>query len=152
VGRIAPEARRRGWFERDEFLKICRWKSPRPSKHYQKNTEADVRERTSQSFSTSSEKDRVDYLMRLHGVRLPIASVLLHFGHKEPYPILDVYALKALGCDQSYPTGRAGRHEFWMTYVDCCRQLADKYRVEMRILDRALWTLGKELSQKTNQK
>ena len=35
--------------------------------------------------------------MALSGVRWPTASVLLHFGHRDRYPILDYRALEALG-------------------------------------------------------
>lgn len=138
---IAPLAKRRGWFERDEFLKICRWKSKRPSKHYERNTDEEVKRATSAAFSVFEPETCVMALMELHGVGLPVASVLLHFGHRDNYPILDERACKALGCSKKESMA------FWRAYVNYSRDLAKQYTVSMRILDRALWTHGKELSQ-----
>jgi len=150
VERIAPEARRRGSFERDEFLKICMWKSPRPAKHYRKNTAEEVKRATSAAFSASDPETCVRALLDLHGVGLPVASVLLHFGHRDDYSILDVFALKAL--ERAVPTTKTASMGFWRAYVEHSRGLAMQYGVDMRTLDRALWTRGKELARSTHQK
>ena len=89
-------------------------------------------------------------LLDLHGVGLPVASVLLHFGHRDDYPILDVFALKAL--ERAVPTTKTASMGFWRAYVEHSRGLAMQYGVDMRTLDRALWTRGKELARSTHQK
>ncbi|MCB0241463.1 MAG: hypothetical protein KDH08_23170 [Anaerolineae bacterium] len=64
-----------------------------------------------------------------------MATVILHWCHREPYPILDYRALWALGYEQP-PTYT---FNFWQAYTIFCRDLAAKTRVSIRELDRALW-------------
>jgi hypothetical protein len=66
--------------------------------------------------------------------------VLLHFAHRDPYPILDYRALEALGI-----TGQVNYTlEFWGGYVAACRNLSDATALDMRTVDRALWQWSKE--------
>ena len=78
--------------------------------------------------------------MLLDGVNWPTASVLLHFGARDPYPILDFRALWSLQVSVPKQYG----FEFWWAYSECCRVLAKKHKVSMRTLDRALWQYSKE--------
>jgi hypothetical protein len=76
--------------------------------------------------------------MLLEGVAYPTASVILHFLHRDPYPILDVRALWSVSADAP-ASERAYGFEFWSAYVDYTRELASQRGVSMRTLDRALW-------------
>lgn len=92
-------------------------------------------------LSAGHERVRIAALNGLSGVALPTASVMLHFAHGDPYPILDARALQSLGV----PTPPSSyTHDFWMAYVNCCRALADAHGMTMRALDRALWQHSKE--------
>jgi hypothetical protein len=86
---------------------------------------------------------RIEVLTLLAGVSWPTASVILHFFHREQYPILDVRALWSLQCD---PPGEYDI-PFWESYTSSCRSLAQKAGVSMRTLDRALWQYSKENQQ-----
>ena len=70
-----------------------------------------------------------------------MASVLLHFFHPDPYPIIDYRALWSLTLDQ-----KSGYYAFedWWIYVDACRSLSNEAGVNMRTFDRALWQFSKE--------
>ncbi|HKX45875.1 MAG TPA: hypothetical protein VJP77_04185 [Planctomycetota bacterium] len=81
---VAPAVREQGYFTREQFLMICRWKSPRTRKHVEANEDADVRELTRLALSTTSERGRIQIPTLLRGVDWPTASVLLHFGHGDP--------------------------------------------------------------------
>lgn len=65
-----------------------------------------------------------------------MASTMLHLGHRDRHPILDVRALESLGFVQKNPYYD---FDLWWEYVVECRRLADKHGVDMRTLDRALW-------------
>jgi len=78
-------------------------------------------------------------LLSLNGIEYLTASVILHFFHPEPYPILDYRALEALGI----PKPAAYTFDFWNQYVAITRQLAAGYSVDMRTLDKALWQWSK---------
>ncbi len=134
-------AREQGYYTRDGFLGVSRWKSPRPKPHREKNDEETVREVTRFALSTPVERLRIEVFTLLHGVSWPSASVFLHLGHRDPYPILDFRALWSLGID--HPPEEY-TFEFWWPYVEACRGLADQAGVDMRTLDRALWQYSKE--------
>jgi hypothetical protein len=138
---VSPAVRERGWYTRDEFLAVCAWKTPRSKPRVAENEEDFVVEATGVALGSRSERLRIGTLLLLRGVSWPTASVLLHFGHGDRYPILDVRALEALGTKE--PGGGYG-FEFWWNYVTVCRRLADAARVDMRTVDRALWQWSKE--------
>lgn len=139
---VTPQVRARGYFTRTEFLRLARWKSPRPTPRYEENTDEEVESLTALAFSTKSERLRIEALTLLRGVQYPVASVMLHFAHADPYPILDYRALEALGVSPA----PMYTPKFWLAYTECCRELAAKHAVSMRMLDRALWQFSKERS------
>ena len=141
VEAIGDRARERGWFTRDEFLAVARWKSPRSRKQCEKNDDARVKAATELALSTPDERGRIEALTQLHGVEYPTASVLLHLAHRDPYPIIDYRALWSLGVESPPATYS---FTFWWAYAQACRSLATDAGVRMRTFDRALWQFSKE--------
>jgi hypothetical protein len=138
---LSPQVRRRGYFLQSEFREICFWKTPRSKPFVESNSEEFILEVTKTSLSTPSERLRIEVLNLLDGIKWPTASVLLHFGHTAPYPILDFRALWSLGIDVP-PVDYD--FNFWWEFTKFCRQLAGRAGVTMRNLDRALWQYSKE--------
>lgn len=137
---LAAGIAERGFLTFEELKIVCRWKTARSQSRVAKNTAADVEAITKVCFSTENERVRIGSLLLLEGVQYPTASVILHFFHPDPYPILDVRALEALGI--SKPTVYDFR--FWLQYIAFTRQLAKETGVDMRTLDKALWQWSKE--------
>ena len=105
-----------------------------------RNTAGEVEEVTRLALSTRSEALRIWDTHGLEGVSWATSSVLLHFAHPDPYPILDYRALETLGV-----IGPAGYTVvFWNGYVGACRSLSDTTGLSMREVDRALWQWSKE--------
>lgn len=134
-----------GYLTLGDLCAVCDWKAPRAAGHARLNTDAEVQEITEFALSTKEERLRVEVLQVLHGVNYPTASVILHFFHPEPYPIIDYRALWTFGFEQ--PTSYT--FPFWWTYVESCRDLLGRARrvapkLTMRHLDRALWQYSKE--------
>jgi thermostable 8-oxoguanine DNA glycosylase len=140
VVQIGCRAREAGYFAFNDFLRACKWKSPRNQPRYSKNSPELVAEITRIALACPSETLRPEVLQRLHGVGFPVASFLLHIAHSSPYPILDKRALWSWGFDKP-PTYN---FQFWWDYVQQCRKLAQSLKVDMRTLDRALWQYSKE--------
>ena len=84
----------------------------------------------------------MEALLALDGVGVPTASTLLYFVFPDRYPILDVRALESLGVRPRsvYPVA------FWLEYLTACRELSERYGVDLRTLDKALWQHSKERS------
>lgn len=137
IGRRAREA---GEYPYEAFLSVCKWKSQRTRSRCQRNTPEEVAEATRISLSANNERLRIGALQCLQGVDLATASVLLHFAHRDPYPILDVRALWSWG----FPKPPHYSFTLWQQYVHECRRLAKMLDVEMRVVDRALWQYLKE--------
>jgi hypothetical protein len=115
---IAPRVKETGYLRRDDFLAICRWKSPRPTRYYEYNREDFIEATTRIAFSTSNEQLRVQVLTLLRGVKLRVASAILHVAHKDRYPILVRRALWSLHvpfagpgpkCPEWFVSGAIGR-------------------------------------------
>jgi len=138
---IAPQVRARGYYTKNEFQKTCNWKTHRSEPLVEKNPEGFIHAATQTALSTPDERLRIEVLTLLDGVGWPTASVLLHFGHSVPYPILDFRALWSLEIDKP-PIDYD--FNFWWEYTQFCRHLASEAGVTMRNLDRALWQYSKE--------
>jgi hypothetical protein len=149
---IAPRSRSAGYFEKADFIDVCRWKTPRIVPHCVRNSEELIRAVTTAAFRTPCEEFRITAPTLLRGVGWRVASVLLHFAHPDPYPILDFRALWSLGWDLDAERDDYD-FEFWQNYVQVCRKLQEQNPVSsMRHLDRALWQYSKgnqESSQET---
>jgi hypothetical protein len=84
---------KRGWMTKDELRVVAQWKAPRSAGHIEDNPEDYVKEITSFALGATTDRARIEVLTTLSGVRWPTASVILHFFHREPYPIMDFRAL-----------------------------------------------------------
>jgi hypothetical protein len=132
---IRTKALRDGCLQRKDFLRLAEWKSRRLMGHAVKNTAGEITEITRVSLAASSERCRITSLLGLAGVSWPMASVILHVCHRDPYPILDVRALGALGWREK-PTYSFA---FWIEYVRDSRKLAKALNTDMRTFDHNLF-------------
>ena len=137
--KLRPVALARGLLTKDEFLAICRWKTPRTKSRCARNEEFVVRTITCAAFASSDEPLKMDLLRTLCGVEWPTASTLLNFCDRRPYPILDDRALWSLG----YNEPPHYRMEFWLEYLAFTQRLAKRLKVDIRTLDQALWQYSK---------
>ena len=137
----APAFRQRTYLTRDDLIVLTRWKSPRAVPRVEQNSEAFIVEVTRLALSPGiSEEMRIKILPILEGVQWPVASVVLHFGFENRYPILDVRALWSL----QEPQPPRYTLALWLRYTDFCRRYSAEHRLSMRDLDRALWTYSRE--------
>jgi len=138
---IGQAARERGYYTRDEFVAVCRWKTPRSAPLVELNSAESIEAATRVALSESStERERMDALRSLQGVDWATASVLLHLAYPECYPILDKRALQALGVRP--PAAYSFR--FWEAYTEASVSLAELAGVDGRTFDQGLWQWSKE--------
>ena len=136
---LRPRILRRGYLDRDEFLAICEWKTPRSKSRCAANHEFTIRTITRAAFSSTDEALKIDLLRTLSGVEWPTASTLLHFCDRRPYPILDYRALWSLGFDEPPRYSM----DFWLEYLAFTRGLAKRLKFDIGTVDRALWQYSK---------
>ena len=138
---IGAEARKRGYYTHAELLAMGKWSTTRTQKLLAENEEALVVRHTRTALSTYNEGLRLEVLTSLRGVAYPTATLLLHFGFDNRYPLLNGPSLWSLGYEDA---PAAYTLEFWLEYVDFCRELAEQQGVTLRVLDRALWQYAHE--------
>lgn len=136
---LRPTVQEQGYLDKELLKDVAYWKSPRIIHHIERNDNNDVKEITSRAFSATDEGDRIEPLLLLNGVWWPTASVILHFFHRDPYPILDFRAMWSIGL-KNYTYSLP----FWQEYFSFCRDIAHRNQVDMRTLDKALWQYSKE--------
>jgi hypothetical protein len=133
---VGPRSRQAGLITKPDFLDICEWKSVRQRPRYAANSAELIEEATRIALSARDERIRIGVLLPLRGVGWPVASTLLYFAHRDPYPILDFRALWSLGVDKP---PFVFDFAYWSAYVAACRRTAAAAGVAVRQLDRAVW-------------
>ncbi len=142
---LVDDVKERGYLKMTDLLTLSIWKTGDRNTHrIEKNRDSVVEEMTKLALAAETEKDRIDYLCCLDGVRLAVASAILHWFHNEDYPIHSKPALKTVGIEKKHCTHR---FDDWMRYVSFCRRTAKENGIDMRTLDRALWQYSKEQSE-----
>lgn len=136
---LKPKVLQRGYLNQDELKDACLWKTERSKSRVAENLPEDIKAITKVCFESQNERLRIGSLLLLDGVNYPSASVILHFFHADPYPILDFRALEALGIRGSINY----TFDFWIKYVHFTRDLSKKLNIDMRTLDKALWQWSK---------
>ena len=138
--RVGPNARARGYLQRDEFLELCRWKTPRSQPRCATNGEDYVRDVTRVALAATNEELKIRVLLLLAGVSWPTASVILHFCDEGAYPILDFRALWSVGYRRVPPY----TFLLWWEYTRFIRAISKRTGLSMRTIDRALWQYSKD--------
>jgi hypothetical protein len=124
-----------GDYSRDNLKVIVNWKSPRRAALIDDNKDEHIAVALKFASSPSTpEAMAVAVLTALHGVEIPMASAILTAIDPERYTILDFRALQSLGVENWPDT-----FEFYVAYLNACRQLAARHGKSLRTLDRALW-------------
>lgn len=131
--------KRQSYLTHPDLVALCYWKSARSHTRCAQNPPDYIEAVTYIALTTPHERLRIEILTLLFGVSWPTASVILHWYHRDPYPILDFRALWSLGIDEA----PSYTFEFWWAYTQFCRQLAMESKVSMRDLDKALWQYSK---------
>ena len=136
------DARRRGFISRAEFLAMCRWKSPRALHHYRRNTARRVREVSRRALGCRSERGRMEHLLALDGVSVPVASAILTLLDPRRYGVLDIRAwqmLYAMRDVDANPAGRGFSVGQWTCYLAALREHARRLKAPVRAVEYTLF-------------
>lgn len=135
-------ARARGYLTRSELEAVCRWKSPRAIHQVRANTAKRVRAATTSALGTRSEPRRLESLVRLRGVSVPMASAVLTLIDPRRYGVIDIRVwqlLHARGAVRRNAEGVGLSAGNWREFLAVIRHFARKLRVKARDVERALF-------------
>jgi len=96
--------------------------------------EEDIQEVLSIALRAQRDRTIIAVLMALPAVKLRVASAIAAMIWPERYTVMDVRALGGLGAPNT-----AGNIDTYLEYVAACKELAKRYGVDLRTLDRALF-------------
>ncbi len=133
--------RKRGYLEKDELLRICKWKSARSLPRIKKNRADEIRQISAAAFASRSERKRLELLESLHGVGIPMASAILTLTDPRRYGVIDIRVWQALFDLKSVHTKPRGMNftfKNWYHYLMKLRYHAKMLRVSARTVE---WTL-----------
>jgi hypothetical protein len=140
--------RRRGTFTRAEFVRMCRWKSPRALHLFAANPAARVRAVSRAVLASRSERRRMELLTSLRGVGVPIASAILTLIDPRRYGVLDIRAWQLLFALRSVAANRRGQGftiAQWEAYLTALRHHAHRLNVSARTVEHTLFQSHKRL-------
>lgn len=136
------KARPRGYLTKAELEKVCAWKSARVMKQVRRNSPAAVRNITRSAFSCSSELDKIETLLTLHGVGIPMASAILMFTDPGRYPVIDIRGwqlLHAMKAVKDNERGMSLTPKQWVEFLEITRKYARRLDATPRDVQRALF-------------
>lgn len=144
--------KKQGFLNKEVAIKILKWKSPRPLKHYQKNFDKDFKQTTEIAFQQKDDKLKIHILTALSGVSYPAASAMLMFYDRTKFPIIDIRVWKQLykfGLVTENARGLGFSLSQWESYLGVIRNLANQTNLTVRQVEKRLFDLDRK-TQKGN--
>lgn len=140
-------ARKRGYLTPVELEAVCYWKSPRAIWLIRANPPEKIRAATHTALRTRSERKRLDALLDLRGVSIPMASALLTLVDPQRYGVIDIRVWQLLHEIGTVTTNAAGigfNFQHWDQFLMIIRHFARKFHVQARDIERTLFRVHKE--------
>ena len=148
-------AKRRGYLTLLELEAVCRWKSARAIRRVRENTHHRVRAATGAALAAGNERRRLEALLQLRGVGIPMASALLTLVEPAHYGVIDIRVwqlLYTLRVVRENPKGTQFRLGHWDQFLGIIRPLASKLGVTARDIERTLFELHQARQRRQRKK
>lgn len=139
-----PIAFENGTWTWEDLEWIVRWKAHRSIGYFRRNDRDRVGTVISDVIETSEPRQKVALLTNLHGIQVKMASAFLLFMNPNKFTVIDSRAGSVLangGYLESMVPQSPSVDEY-IQYLEVCRDIANRFDVDLRTLDRALWVLG----------
>lgn len=133
---------KRGWLEKSEFLTICLWKSRRPKRLYDLNSEKEIVSKSKLSFREKDELKKIKILTELKGVRIPTASAILAVVNPDIYPIIDERCIQSL-TDLGIINWKTITENNWIEYLNIIRHLSKEKNKTAREIEKGLFAYNR---------
>jgi thermostable 8-oxoguanine DNA glycosylase len=144
---LTSSVKKKGFVSKDLGMKILKWKSHRPTPHYDKNSKEDFEVITKSAFQQKNEKIKIHILTALTGVNYPAASALLMFYDQTQYPVIDIRVWKQLykyGLLTENSKGQGFTLHQWDTYLNVIREIAKELSITPRQVEKRLFDNDKK--------
>ena len=142
--------KRKGYFTKEEFVKMGMWKSYRPKQRYLSNNDSDIISISKKVLATKYEKRKIELLTRLNGVSIPVASAILALIDPRNYGVIDIRVWQVLylyGSVKDKPKGVNFDFNNWYAYLMRLRYYAKKLKASARDVERTIFEYHKEIQE-----
>ena len=139
---MGKEVNKRGWLEKSEFLTICLWKSRRPKRLYDLNSEKEIVSKSKSSFKEKDELKKIKILTELKGVQIPTASAILSVVNPDVYPIIDERCIQSL-TDLGIIEWKTITENNWIEYLNIIRSLSKEKNKTAREIEKGLFAYNR---------
>ena len=132
------------FLNKEYFVRLGRWKTPRYNDTRKANPEKTIIEVTRLAYQMQDDLSKLQTLISLNGVGIAIASTILYFMEPGRYAIFDYHVRNALNKKRCWNCGKDDNtKQAWLEYVDIMRRLAVRIGVDLRTLEKALFAYDK---------
>ena len=142
-GEVHENFQKCGYLTSEEFFAIVIWKSNRSKTKVRngiRKARKSIREITSRIFKSKSKEDKINALLSIQGVGIPIASAILTVCYPKEFTVVDYRAqasLKKFG--ERLGGDPVSKIEDYLDYVKICTNLAINNNCSLRDFDRILF-------------
>lgn len=124
-----------GKYSKEHLMIIFEWKTRgRGRTRITKNTDKEISDALRLACAAETERSAIAVLCGLNGVDIPVASSILTCINPKQFTIIDFRALESLSIKRGSKS-----LDFYLKYLNYCRELARSQSISLRTLDRALW-------------
>ena len=139
--------KRQGYLTKSQLIEILKWKSPRPLRFYEVNSETEVREITRLAFATRNDRLKVHILTALKGVNIPAASAILMFYDRKKFPVIDIRVWQQLHKAKLVKTNQKGKGfklAEWEIYLNVIRNIGTKNNLTARQVEKRIFDIDRQ--------
>jgi thermostable 8-oxoguanine DNA glycosylase len=132
------------YLNKEYFVRLGRWKTKRQTSNYKSNEESKIIEVTRSAYQSSDALIKLNILKTLRGVKVAVASTILHYLHPNRFPIFDYHARTTLKIAGLWSRSeKDDSDQAWLEYTAIMQELANRLEVSLRELDKALFAYDK---------
>jgi hypothetical protein len=146
LSRKLRAAKIRGYLTKGELESVCRWKSARAINRVRVNKKHRIKLATTAALTARSEDVRLEALLQLKGVSVPMASAVLMLLDPKRYGVIDIRVwqlLHAVGAVSENPQGLKFSVKHWLQFLAILRRLSSRLGVSARAVERTLFEVHK---------
>jgi thermostable 8-oxoguanine DNA glycosylase len=142
--------RSKGFLSKDQFYAVAMWKTPRPKNHYLSNSEGKIIGVSKSLLNSKNDDEKINLLMSLKGVSVPVASALLTIINPKNYGIIDIRVWQLLYLYREVktkPEGQGFSLKNYKEYLSILRKYARQFNVGVRDIERVLFFYHKKIQE-----
>jgi hypothetical protein len=128
------------FLNKEYFIRLGRWKTPRYQETRKTNNEQDIIEATRSAYEAEYDLEKLNILRRLKGVGIAVASTILYYLQPDKFAIYDYHIRNSLEKAGKLTNGaKVDSSKVWLEYTQIIRKLSTLYNKTPREVEKALF-------------